>query len=307
MSEEVTPELHQAALSFITGQKPEAPPPEQQSEAPQEQSQADPQEQAPQTAEEKRRHKLTVKGEAGDEEVEVDDDELIRGYMRQRDYTVKTQSVAKERESLTEQVKKQIEPALSQYQQNLKFFEQALWKTLAPEIESTDWNALAKDNPAEWARKRQGIDNVNNLLQAVKAEQEKLSVKQQEEARAGLQKQVNEAIDTLRRDLPGWNTELYGKILEAGEKYGYSRQELNSVADARAIKILHDAMQYQALKSSKTVVEKKVAEAPKVIKPGVTEKPDQNQEGFGKAMDRLRKSGRVDDAHAAAIHFLKTH
>jgi len=253
-----------------------------------------------------RRHKLTVKADDGkDEEVEVDEDELKRGYMKDRDYRAKTALLAREREAIQEKIKAQLDPALSHYQQNLQFFEKALWKSLAPEMESVDWNALARDNPAEWAAKMQAVNNVNGLLQAVKQEQEKLGKQQEEQHRANLQKQVNETVDVLKRDIPGWNNDMYQSILETGTKYGYTREELNAVADARAIKVLHDASQYRKLQEAKPAMEKKVIDVPKVLKPGTATKPDQNRDELAKRMDQLRKTGRIEDAQRAAMLLIK--
>ena len=253
-----------------------------------------------------RRHKLTVKNDEGkDEEVEVDEDELKRGYMKDKDYRSKTALLAREREQIQEKVKAQLDPALSHYQQNLQFFEKALWKTLAPEMESVDWNALARDNPAEWAAKMQAVNSVNGLLQAVKQEQEKLVKQQEEQQRAVMQRQINETVETLKRDIPGWNNDIYQSILETGTKYGYTREELNAVADARAIKVLHDALQYRKLHEAKPAMEKKVIDVPKVLKPGTATKPDQNRDELAKRMDQLRKTGRMEDAQRAAMLLIK--
>jgi len=300
--------IEQAMLAFVQGTE-DKPKDDAQAETQAEEKEPVKPEKEPEKEVEQieiRRHKLTVKTDDGkDEEVEVDEDELKRGYMKDRDYRSKTALLARERESIQEKIKAQLDPALSHYQQNLQFFEKALWKSLAPEMESVDWNALARDNPAEWAAKMQAVNNVNSLLQTVKQEQEKLGKQQEEQVRANMQKQVNETVETLKRDLPGWNNEMYQSILETGTKYGYTREELNAVADARAIKVLHDAAQYRKLQEAKPAMEKKVIDVPKVMKPGTATKPDQNRDELAKRMDQLRKTGRIEDAQRAAMLLIK--
>jgi hypothetical protein len=311
-NEPTTSDIKQAMLALINPDQeqpeptPEAPP-EPAQEAQPEEAQEAPPEEAPEKKEEPpqeiTKYRLTVKNDEGkDEQIEVDLSELQRGYMKDRDYRAKTQALARERETVQTKIKEATEPVVKQYTDQLKFFEQALWKTIAPEIEGVDLNQLAKDDPAKWAEKVQAINNVNGLLQAVKAEQDKLAQKQQEEYRASLRKHVSEAVETLQRDIPGWNNELYGSILASGMKYGYSQEELNAVADARAIKVLHDAMQYQRLRDAKPAVEKRVQEVPKVLKPGSTEKPDANREEHKKLMAQLKRSGRSEDAVAVLLN-----
>lgn len=300
-------DVNQAALALIEKEEKQATSPEEPEKAPEPVKEEVKPETETEVQAEIRRHKLKVKNEEGkEEEVEVDDDELKRGYMKDRDYRAKTALLAREREQIQEKVKQQIDPALSHYKQNLEFFEKALWKSLAPEMESVDWNALARDNPAEWAAKMQAVNNVNGLLQAVKQEQEKISKQQDEQIRATMQRQVQETVETLKRDIPGWNNDIYQSILEAGTKYGYTREELNAVADARAIKVLNDAMQYRKLQEAKPAMEKKVVDVPKVMKPGTANKPDQNRDEFKSRMDQLRKGGgRMEDAHRAAMLLIK--
>lgn len=251
--------------------------------------------------EEIRKHRIKVKREGGaDEEIEVDDNELRLGYMRTQDYSRKTAEVAKEREKAQELVKAQLDPVVKEYQNNLSVFEKALWKIAAPDMENTDWNKLSTENPAEWARKMQAVTNVNSIIEGIRAENEKLTVAQQREQDKFLQKQITEATETLKTDIPGWNLDLYQKVLKTGTDYGYSPTEVNAVTDARAIKVLHDAMKYRALMSAKPQVEKLVTNVPKVVKPGTSEKPDQNRDDLNKAKAALRKSGRTDDALALA-------
>ena len=308
-------DIQQAMLEYVNKVEPAANPapeaapaePEQREVAatPEPQAEQKQPEAAPEMPADIRRHKLVVKAEDGrDEEVEVDDNELKSGYMKERDYRIKTSQLAREREAIQTKIKEQVEPVVKQYADNLQFFEKALWKTLAPEMESVDWNTLAKENPAEWAAKMQAVNNVNGLLQAVKTEQQKLQQKQEDEVRATLQKQVNETVEALRRDIPGWNNDLYQSILQNGEKYGYSREELNAVADARAIKVLNDALQYRKLQEAKPAMEKKVVDVPKVMKPGTAEKANQSQDELKRRMERVRKTGRMEDAHAAAYALL---
>ena len=269
--------------------------PKGEEQEPEQQEEAEPE---AEEQEQPRKHKLTVKAEDGsDQEVEVDDEELKKGYMMERAFRMKTAQLARERESLQSKIKAEVEPKLKEYEEKLTMAEQAIWHTLAPEIQNTDWNKLAEENPAEWAKRYQHVQNVNSKLAQIQAEKKKVEEARQQETQSQLKKAAEESVERLKEDIPGWNNDLYGKILKAGvEMYGFKAEEVNAITDHRAIKALHDAMQYQALKAKPLVEKRQTPSAPKVVKPGAGEKPDANAEKWNQGMAKLSKSGRTEDA-----------
>jgi hypothetical protein len=225
------------------------------------------------------------------EKVKYSLNELKAQRMMQADYQRKTAELARERESGREQVKQAIDPVVKQYQEQLQYFEKAVWQALAPEMQNTDWNTLAAENPAEWARKMQVVTNVNATLEAIRGENQRLTQAQQQQVGEAQKQQITKARETLQNDIPGWNDEVYRSVLKTGLDYGYSPDEVNAVTDPRAIKVLNDAMKYRALQAAKPVVEKKIVNVPKVLKPGSAEKPDPNRETWKKGMAQLKKGG----------------
>ena len=82
-------------------------------------------------------------------------------------------------------------------------------------------------------------------------------------------------------------------LLRAAEHYGYSSQEIEGVMDSRALRILHDAAQWQALQSGKAVAAQKVANAKPVLKPGTKAPAQPNAQ---RLRERLKQTGRIEDA-----------
>lgn len=253
-----------------------------------------------------RKHKLTVKAEDGaDLEVEVDDEELKKGYMLERAFRMKTAQLARERESLQSKIKEAVEPKLKEYEEKLNLAEQAIWHSLAPEIQNIDWNKLAEENPAEWAKQYQRVQNVNTKLAQIQAERKRVEEERVTQAREQLKKQAEEAVEILKTEIPGWSNDLYGKILKTGvDMYGFKAEEVNAITDHRAIKVLHDAMQYRALKAKPLVEKRQAPQAPKVVKPGAGEKPDAGADKWKEGMARLQKSGHTNDAVELAKIYL---
>jgi hypothetical protein len=286
--------------------KAEAPAPEAKEEA-KEESPEEPQEE-PQEEEidwdkiKTVKRKLTVKNEAGeDEEAELTLEEMEKGVMLERAFRMKTAQIARERESLQAKIKEAVEPKLKEYDEKLQMAEQAIWHTLAPEIQNVDWNKLAEENPAEWAKRYQHVQNVNAKLAQIQTERKKIAEAQQEEMRANLKKQAEASVERLKEVIPNWSNDLYGKILKSAvEAYGFKSEEANAITDHRAIEVLYDAMQYRQLKAKPLVDKRAAPAAPKVVKPGAGEKPDASANQWNESMANLRKSGRTEDAVAVA-------
>lgn len=256
---------------------------------------------------EPRKLKVKMREDDGTErEDELEEAEVIKGYIRQQVYQKKAAELARERQGLRDDVKKQVEPLTKELQEKLALYEQALWKTIAPEIQNTDWNKLAQENPAEWTQRMQAVQNVQGVLSAVQAEQKRIAAEREKEMRETLAKTVEDSKTALRERIPGWNNDLYGKILKAGaDYYKFKPEEVNAITDPRAIEALNDARLYRELQKSKPQVTKKVAEVPKVVKPGAVERVDASREQWSKGMANLKKSGGKDrDAFALAAALL---
>ncbi|HZD13179.1 MAG TPA: hypothetical protein VE177_06645, partial [Candidatus Binatus sp.] len=249
--------------------------------------------------------KFTVKGEDGsDVEVEENVEGLKRGYMMEKDYRSKTAQLARAREESEAKIRSAIDPKLKEYDEKLQLAEQVIWHTLAPDIQNTDWNTLAKENPAEWAQKMQAANNVNAKLTAIQAERAKISQEQAKQQTENLKKVIQESNQTLAdpiKGIPGWNQELYGKVLQYGQEAGLKAEEVNTITDPRAIKLLWKAKQYDDLQKAKPAVEKRVVTVPKVTKPGaMPEASDPSADKWNKGLARLRKSNSTEDAVSLA-------
>jgi hypothetical protein len=86
--------------------------------------------------------------------------------------------------------------------------------------------------------------------------------------------------------------------------YGFNDQEISSVADHRYLLILRDALAYRNIKESKPIVQKKVSNAPKVIKAGVSKGESSKREIVRNKISKLKKTGRIEDAQSAILGML---
>jgi hypothetical protein len=243
---------------------------------------------------------------AAGEEREVTLDELIKSYQLGTDYTKKSQAVAEERK-VVEAERQRIEEARylrDQYAERLQVIEQML--NQQPETENLDY--LKETDPIGYAVKVAELSQREKQLAQVRAEQARIYDQQQREQQEQLGQVVQAESRKLAEVIPEYADPQKGETLrrelrEFGVKAGFSEQELANVYDSRAVLTLWKAMQYDKLQSAKPGITKKVNEAPKVIKSGVSQPRDSSDE-MKKLKARAKQTGRVADAAKAFERFL---
>jgi hypothetical protein len=241
------------------------------------------------------------------EEVEVTLDELMKGYSRTSDYTKKTQTLAEQRKAV-EAERGRIEEAAKlrdAYAQRLQMVEQVL--NSAPEENLAE---LKETDPIGYAVKIAERSEREKQLAAVRQERLKLEQQRQAEQQERLRTQIASEADKLRSAIPDMADEVKGEVLrkeirDFAKSIGFSEQELAQVYDHRAVVTLYNAMQWQKLQSQKVSATKKVAEAPKMLKPGTTGKQSTaEQDAVKKLQQRLSKTGDRRDAARLLEKFL---
>lgn len=272
---------------------------EAQAEAPEESEQEEVQEEV----EEKPRYRVKV----DNEELEVDLDELIKGYSRTSDYTKKTQTLAEQRKAV-EAERSKIEEAAKlrdTYSQRLQVIEQML--AAQPE---EDLTALKESDPVGYAIKVAEKMERDKQLSAIRAERESVAAKAQAEHRERLKSHLSQEAERLKAALPELADEVKGEVMrkeikDFARSIGFTEQELAQVYDHRAVLALYKAMQYEKLMKGKPVAQKKVSEAPKALKPGVgNQKIDKDAEAVKKLSKQLKETGRPRDAAKLFERFL---
>ena len=85
---------------------------------------------------------------------------------------------------------------------------------------------------------------------------------------------------------------------------GFSDQELSSAYDSRAILSIYKAMMYDKLMANKPEATKKVAQAPKMLKPGTSTPEARVSQEVKQMRGRLKQSGKAKDAASIFERFL---
>ena len=284
-----------AFLGMMEAEEGEQPTPEPQQPEPQG-------EQETEQAEETPRYRVKAAGE----EREVTIDELIKSYQLGTDYTSKTQALAEQRKAI-EAEKAAVEQAKhlrDQYAQRLELIE----KVLAEQNKADDFESLKETDPIGYAVKVAEQSQNEKRLQAVQAERQRLAQQQQSEHQSRLQEIIASESEKLAQSIPEWNTEKGEEVRRDIRTYakglGYSDQELSAVYDSRAVTTLWKAAQYDKLVSGKPEVTKKVAEAPKMLKPGTAKVSNPDADALKTERNKLRRTGKTRDAASIFERFI---
>ena len=230
--------------------------------------------------------------------------ELKAQRMMQADYQRKTQEVAKERSQAQEAARQQVAQVQGQYLQNLQTLQTAIQQMAVPEMRNVDLSRMAQEDPTGYVQLSARLQQYNQVLSAVQQEMGRVQNEYSAQQQEVLAQAIQQANEDLPKRIPGWNTELYHTLLKAGvEQYGFKADEVGNIVDPRQLQVLHDAFQFRKLQNGKAIVEKKVVNVPKVIKPGTP--ADQKRAHMDRTQElrtRLRKSeGKDEDALIALV------
>jgi hypothetical protein len=249
----------------------------------------------------KQRYKVKASGE----EVEVELDELIKGYQQGTDYTKKSQALAEQRKAIEaerghlEQVKQERQA----YAQKL----QALDSFLTQQNKGVDLDVLKETDPIGYAVAVAEQSQREKQLAVVRNEQQRIAQQQQAEQQSQLQAHLRTESEKLVSLIPELATPqgdaVRKQIRDYAKSVGWSDQELSSVYDSRAVQTLYKAMKYEQLQKSKPELNKKLQSAPKMMRSG-TSVPQAKSSQDKQAMQRLRETGKVSDAARAFERFL---
>lgn len=221
--------------------------------------------------------------------------ELKNGYLRQADYTRKTQQLAEQRRAL--------EPEMAAVREERAHYA-AILPALAQQLQELqnsqvpDLDRLWAEDPIEWVRQKSIVEERAKRIEAAKGEMARLQQTHQAEQVRALQEHVAGQREKLAelvpesRDKAKWDA-LRPKLREYAKELGFSEEEVRQAYDARAVATMVKAMRYDELMSSKP--RPQAAKAPTPA-PAQAATPQRRHTELSKARMRLAKTGRVSDA-----------
>lgn len=198
---------------------------------------------------------------------------LKEAFMRQSDYTRKTQEVAESRKTL-EQQQTHFQQTYQRQQQHIQDYAQlhALDMQMH-QFKDINWQELIDKDPVEAMKLDRQVRTLADMRQGIANRIQQVEASEAFSQQQRIAKLVEQGHETLKRDIPNWSDETRNQIKDYATTLGYTPQEVAQVVDPRAVKMMHKAMLYDQMM-------KKAATTPKAeVKPitKVTAKRDGQQ------------------------------
>jgi len=244
---------------------------------------------------------FSVKVDGKEEQVTLED--LKRGYSGQKYVQKGMQEVAANRKQ-TEEVYSAL---LAERQQLVEMYQQMQQGQFLskPNPPSDD---LLSDDPIGYIEQKARYDKA---MEQYNQQQGKMSqiMQQSEQARErAVQAYLQQEMQSLANVIPDFGdaqkaTKLKGKLLDGGQNfYGYTEEEIGSIMDHRAIRVLNDAIKYREIVAGKSKAEQKAKGAKPVIKPGSKKVQNPNVKAMERQKAKFKTSGRIEDALALIVN-----
>jgi hypothetical protein len=230
--------------------------------------------------------------EADGEKIRVSQDELKNGYMRQQDYTQKTQNLARDSQTLQQRVQQEFQ-AVQQLATDYGQLTQI--DAHLEQFKGVDWNALKQQDPLAYNTYLAEMNNLKGLrgdvVQQIEGKRQYMTQQQVQ----AFQQQTAEAQDHLKKVIPNFGAATLETMKKYGTNLGFSAQELAQVADKRMLQVLYEASQWRALQEKKPAIQNKVKTLPTKATKAAGSAPPAKQVQIEKQTKRLAQSGKVGD------------
>lgn len=236
--------------------------------------------------------------------------QLKRNNLFQRDYSKKTEELARFKEAEEAKIQTLRSEAEAEIRQQRDFILNYAQRFIPqpPNPALNDENSPEYDPFGYWKDKERyeaEVQQFNALVQHREAEQNKLMQQQAEQQKEHLQQEFNKLVEAMPKLKEQAARDAFRKDAEeiGGKVYGITPDEIRQIGDHRYMRILHDALQYRKAVEKAAAVKKEVAAKPKLVQqqrmaPQAIQ--DRDRAGRFKA---LRESGSIDAA-AKAIEAL---
>lgn len=229
-------------------------------------------------------------------------DELRKGYSFTAHNTRRAQDISAKEAAVTAKETEVAESAKA-YAIQLQQVKEALATLTPKEPTEQEWDTLYKKDPAAYVKQKAAWDKHKEGLTKLDTEQKEAIAKVQAAEQKKFEAHLASENEKLLNALPAWKdpkvrTKEVSAMTEFGKSLGFSEDELSSVTDSRAVLLLRNAYKYAQAQKVRPDVEKRIAEV-RTLTPGSSKFTPGRLSTAQKAVERLEKSGTVEDAVAA--------
>ena len=155
------------------------------------------------------------------------------------------------------------------------------------ELETDEFNAL-----------RAAKEGADNEIVAIEREGAEFIKTTNDHKQSLLREQAKESLKVIAEKIPDWSDKLYDEVRTFAIGQGMDSQQVNEIVDPGAIIMMHKAMQFDNLQSSKAKVTKKVTKAPRKSVSASVKATDTKASKLKSTRRTAMETGDVDDVTA---------
>jgi hypothetical protein len=227
-------------------------------------------------------------------------EEIEKGFLRQQDYTRKTQELSSNRKMLEEAAQRFV----NQDKQVKEFaeFARKVVESYAPK--PPDPSRINSD-PIGYLQEKEAFEKASQTWRQLAESQQ--SISQRLEASEGSKTQAELAQETraLVERIPslatpeGWRAFKTEATDIGGKAYGFAPEEIEGIKDHRYVLALKDAIEYRKLQGKKMEAVRAAKDAPSPVRAAARPAPNRSTQQTQKVLtERARKTGSVEDIAA---------
>ncbi len=201
---------------------------------------------------------------------------LKEAFLRQTDYTQKTQSLASERKAFEHQQTMFKETSERQMQHIQDYAQLHALDMQLQQYQNIDWQKLIDTDPVEAMKIDRQYRSLSEMRGGIVTRIQQVEAQEAFERQRSTARLIEEGQATLKREIPNWSDETRQAITDYAISSGFNSQEVSQVIDPRQVKVLHKAYLYdQMMKKAATTPKPEVKPVTKVAtRESATRDPD---------------------------------
>jgi hypothetical protein len=227
-------------------------------------------------------------------------EEIEKGFLRQQDYTRKTQEISSNRKLLEEAAQRFV----NQDKQVKEFaeFAKKVVESYAPR--PPDPSKINTD-PIGYLQEKEAFEKASQTWRQLAEANQSISQRLEASEGSKTQEQLAEETRALVEKLPalatpeGWRAFKTEATDIGGKAYGFAPEEIEGIKDHRYVLALKDAIEYRKLQGKKMEAVRAAKNAPSPVSAAARPAPNRSTQQTQKVlMERARKTGSVEDVAA---------
>ena len=237
--------------------------------------------------------------------------ELKEGYLRQKDYTQKSQEAAEIRKHALA-TRQQSDQVRTEYASKLDLINRALF-SVYEERPHEYWEQLRQKDATRYMLEKEGEREQREKMSAIVQEHQAEAQRFQGEAQRRHSERLEESRRVLAKEIPAWSNPqklqqgTQRLRTKAVEYYGFPDADLNGISDYRVVLVLRDAIRFrEAMAKGTNPAQSASAPRQQTVSRPVPFVSQKRGNGFGekKALKKFANQKGHFDNPQAAVDFL---